>query len=59
LGTLCCQQGWRKVIHRTDRCDLSLCQLGLDLLDYFENEGKRIPVDFKPYRVPLPIKTVR
>lgn len=59
LGTLCRQQGWHKVIHRTDRCDLSLFQLGLDLLDYFENEGKRIPVDFKPYRVPSPIKTVR
>jgi hypothetical protein len=59
LGTLCQQQGWRKVIHRTDRCDLSLFQLGLDLLDYFENEGKCIPVDFKPYREPLPIKSVR
>jgi hypothetical protein len=59
LGTLCQQQGWRKVIHRTDRCDLSLFQLGLDLLDYFENEGKRIPVDFKPYHEPLSIKTVR
>lgn len=59
LGTLCRQQGWHRVIHRTDRCDLSLFQLGLDLLDYFENEGKRIFVDFKPCRVPLPIKTVR
>lgn len=48
-----------KVIHRGDRCNLSLFQLGLDLLDYFESEGKHIPVDFKPYRACLPIKSAR
>ena len=58
LGTLCRQQGWHKIVHRTDRCDLSLFQLGLHLLDYFENEGKCIPVDFKPYRPPAPSKSV-
>ena len=59
LGTLCRQPGGHKVSHRTDRCDLSLFQLGLDLLDYFENEGKRIPVDFKPYRSPSLHESVR
>ncbi len=24
LGSLCVQEGWVKVIHRTDRCDLTL-----------------------------------
>jgi hypothetical protein len=58
LGTLCQQHGWCTVIHRTDRCDLSLFQLGLDLLYYFENHGVRFPVDFKPYREPLPSKRI-
>jgi hypothetical protein len=47
LGTLCVQQGWQRRIHRTDRCDLSLFQLGLDLLDYFLNGDSPIPVDFR------------
>lgn len=46
LGTLCIKKGWNKIIHRKDRCDLSLFQLGLRLLDYFMNEGLRIPVAF-------------
>ncbi len=47
LGTLCIQDGWVKHIHRTDRCDLSLFQLGMDLLEYFLNEFLPIPVDFR------------
>jgi len=35
------------VRHRAKRCDLSLFQLGLRLLDYLLNEGKRIPVSFQ------------
>jgi hypothetical protein len=31
-----------RVIHRTHRCDLSLFQLGLDLLEYLLNEDKLI-----------------
>ncbi len=46
LGVLCIKDGWIKIIHRTHRCDLSLFQLGLRLLDYFLNEGRRIPVAF-------------
>ena len=47
LGVTCLQGGWKNQIHRTDRCDLSLFQLGMDLLDYFLNENLPIPVDFR------------
>lgn len=46
LGALCTQKGWITIIHRGDRCDLSLFQLGLRLLDYVLNEGLTIPVAF-------------
>jgi hypothetical protein len=46
LGALGVQDGWINVIHRGDRCDLSLFQLGLRLLDYLLNEGFTIPVAF-------------
>jgi hypothetical protein len=46
LGNLSIQQGWSKIIHRTNRCDLSLFQLGLRLLDYFLNQEMEIPVAF-------------
>jgi hypothetical protein len=46
LGALCEQDGWVCIIHRGDRCDLSLCQLGLRLLDDLRNEGCTIPVAF-------------
>ena len=46
LGTLAQETGLDKIIHRTDRCDLSLFQLGLRLLDHFLNLGKTIPVAF-------------
>ena len=35
-----------KIIHRRDRCDLSLFQLGLRLLDHLLNEDFAIPVAF-------------
>lgn len=47
LGRYAQQTGWDKIIHRTDRCDLSLFQLGLDLLEHFLNEGIPIPVAFQ------------
>jgi hypothetical protein len=46
LGSLCEKTGWRGVIHRRKRCDLSLFQLGLRLLEHFLNEGLPIPVQF-------------
>jgi hypothetical protein len=46
LGTIGEQDGWRSLIHRGDRCDLSLFQLGLRLLHYVLNEGLAIPVAF-------------
>jgi hypothetical protein len=47
LGVLAWRDEWRKVIHRTTRCDLSLFQLGLRLLEHFLNEGFEIPVAFQ------------
>jgi DDE family transposase len=46
LGALCEQDGWGSIIHRGDRGDLSLFQLGLRLLDYLLNEDYTIPVAF-------------
>jgi Transposase DDE domain len=46
LGALCEQDGWVSIIHRGDRCDLSLFQLGLRLLAYLLSEGYTIPVAF-------------
>ena len=47
LGALSILEGWVSVIHRTDRCDLSLFQLGLRLLEHFLNEHIPIPVAFQ------------
>lgn len=46
LGVFAKRTGWDKLIHRTDRCDLSLFQLGLDLLEHFLNEAIPLPVAF-------------
>ena len=46
LGALCEQDGSISLIHRGDRCDLSLFQLGLRLLEYLLNEDRAIPVAF-------------
>jgi hypothetical protein len=46
LGSLCEKEQWRGIIHRRKRCDLSLFQLGLRLLEYFLNEELPIPVQF-------------
>jgi len=37
-------QGWIAQFHRTDRCDLSLFQIGLRAMHYARREGKRIPM---------------
>ncbi len=46
LGALCEKDGWREIIHRRKRCDLSLFQLGLRILEHFLNEEFPIPVQF-------------
>ena len=46
LGAVCTQDDWITIIHRGERCDLSLFQLGLRLLDHLLNEGVAIPVAF-------------
>jgi len=46
LGAYAMESGLNKVIHRTSRCDLSLFQLGLRLLEHFFNEELPIPVAF-------------
>jgi hypothetical protein len=46
LGAVCEKEGWREHIHRKKRCDVSLFQLGLRLLEHFLNEELPIPVQF-------------
>lgn len=46
LGALGAADGWQEIIHRRKRCDLSLFQLGLRLLEHFLNEELPIPVQF-------------
>jgi hypothetical protein len=46
LGVYARRTGWDTIIHRSDRCDLSLFQLGVRLLEHFLNEGMSIPVAF-------------
>ena len=46
LGSVCEKEQWRPIIHRRKRCDLSLFQLGLRLLEHFLNEELPIPVQF-------------
>ena len=46
LGTLAQQDTWQPLIHRRHRCDLSLFQLGLRLLDYLLNHDRPIPISF-------------
>jgi DDE family transposase len=46
LGSLCEKDGWREHLHRKKRCDLSLFQLGLRVLEHFLNEELPLPVQF-------------
>jgi hypothetical protein len=46
LGTVALDEGWVAYIHRQHRCDLSLFQLGLRLLEYFLNQEYPIPRTF-------------
>ena len=53
LGTFALNNGWVKIIHRKDRCDLSLFQLGLRLLEYFLDHDRPFPVSFAMITPPL------
>jgi hypothetical protein len=44
LGELALDKGWDKIIHRTDRCDLSLFTLGMRLLKRLQRESKSLPM---------------
>jgi hypothetical protein len=46
LGTVAHEDDWLPVIHRRHRCDLSLFQVGLRLLDYFLYHDQPIPSSF-------------
>src|SRR5437016_8996424 len=46
LGLVCEKDRWRPIIHRRQRCDVSLFQLGFRLLEHFLNEELPIPVQF-------------
>jgi hypothetical protein len=46
LGVLAQPQNIRRLIHRTHRCDLSLFQLGLALLEHWLNQAEPIRVAF-------------
>ncbi|WP_174482847.1 hypothetical protein, partial [methanotrophic endosymbiont of Bathymodiolus puteoserpentis (Logatchev)] len=43
LGELTKKKGWDKIIHRKDRCDLSLFTLGMRLLKRLLREEKALP----------------
>lgn len=47
LGALAMRDGLNKIIHRSDRCDISLFQMGLRALEFFLDHGKPIPVAFR------------
>ena len=47
VGMFAQAQGWVAQFHRTDRCDLSLFQIGLRAMHYARREGKRIPMRFR------------
>ena len=59
LGTTALLEGWSHIIHRTDRCDLSLFALGLRLLDHFLEKAMPIPVAFVPFWLEDDLNCVR
>jgi hypothetical protein len=49
LGVWSAQQKLHTVIHRTDRCDLSLFQLGLRVIDHLLDHNLPLPVPFTDF----------
>jgi hypothetical protein len=43
LGKLAMEKGYNTLIHRTDRCDLSLFRMGRRFFKYFLKQGKPLP----------------
>jgi hypothetical protein len=43
LGEYALNKGLNVIFHRTDRCDLSLFQLGFRCIEYFLNNNSAIP----------------
>jgi hypothetical protein len=46
LGSMCEKERWSPIVHRKKRCDLSLFQLGVRLLEHLLNEEMPTPVQF-------------
>jgi hypothetical protein len=51
LGAVAQRDGWQTLIHRPDRCDWSLFQLGLSLITFLVNERPEQPI---PVQVTVP-----
>jgi len=54
LGVWSIQQKLHTVIHRTDRCDLSLFQLGLRVIDHLLDHNLPLPVSFTDFSYAYP-----
>ena len=50
LGALVVCNGWLPRIHRRDRCDLSMFQIGLLWVEHCLGEGEAVPVTFRALR---------
>jgi hypothetical protein len=59
LGAMVVLRGWLPQIHRRDRCDLSLFQIGLLWIEHCLNEGLPIPVLLSIRRLCPDRKSVR
>jgi hypothetical protein len=46
LGALWVKEGLVRVMHRRDRCDFSVFQLGLRMLEHLLHEDSSVPVAF-------------
>ncbi|MBM3152012.1 MAG: transposase [Chloroflexi bacterium] len=55
LGVWTIQQKLHTVIHRTDRCDLSLFQLGLRVIDHLLDHNLPLPVSFTNFSHAYPL----
>ena len=59
LGIQVKRNGWLSQIHRTDRCDLSVFQIGLIWIEHCLNEGWPMEVSIPITRSGLAVKDVR
>lgn len=44
LGNYALNKGLNQIIHRTERCDLSLFQLGFRYIEYILNNDEKLPI---------------